>query len=162
GSWRYGHPGRCCDLSHERQTQLRGSAHTPRHRQRRCMGSLRRSLLAHALFYSCTATRPRTNCRVVRATLFPRCRAVARSDSGGATSAPWSIFDCAAAPSQKPNLFRSASDPDVELFAGGKSRFTQCIPCWAAKSASCMSVESLSPDLAPELVKPAAILSFQR
>ena len=38
---------------------------------------------------------------------------------------------------------------------------TQCMWCCAANTANDISVLSLSPDLAPELVKPAAVLSRQ-
>ena len=68
---------------------------------------------------------------------------------------------CAPAPSQKPRPFISGSDPVLEWFAGGRPRLIQCIPCRAANSASWIKVASLSPEREPELVKPAAILSFQ-
>ncbi|KGS17214.1 hypothetical protein X989_5523 [Burkholderia pseudomallei MSHR4378] len=72
------------------------------------------------------------------------------------------MFDCAPAPRPKPNRLSSAGEPAVESLAGGKPRLTQCMPYRAANSASCMSMDSLSPAWAPELVKPAAILLRQR
>ncbi len=51
--------------------------------------------------------------------------------------------------------------PVLELFPAGRSRLSQCIPCCAAKIAIWTSVASLSPERAPEFVKPAAILLRQ-
>ncbi len=44
---------------------------------------------------------------------------------------------------------------------GRRSRLTQSIPCWAARSARYCRVCSLSPLMEPELVNPAASLSLQ-
>lgn len=75
-------------------------------------------------------------------------------------SGPWSLFDWAAAPRKKPRRLRSFSEAS-ELFQPGCSpRLTQLMPCWAASTVKNWSVCSLSPLLDPELVKPAASLSF--
>ena len=81
-------------------------------------------------------------------------------DVGGCTwSGLASTSVCAPAPSQNPSRFRSFSLPEALFQPAPRPRLTQCMWCWAANTASDIRADDLSPLLAPELVKPAAILS---
>lgn len=72
-----------------------------------------------------------------------------------------STFDWAMAPRELPRRFNWPSNTPRLERAGSRSRPTQIIECWAAKTAICNKVLSLSPHRQPELVKPAASLSRQ-
>src|ERR1700738_1707488 len=63
-------------------------------------------------------------------------------------------------PTQLPSLLRLELLPVLVLLLPGRSRPTQIMPCCMANTMSCISVLILSPCGLPELVKPAAILSF--
>ena len=58
-------------------------------------------------------------------------------------------------------MTRAERGSEAVAYDGGSPRPTHTIPCCAAKTASCVSVPSLSPLGAAECVKPAASLSRQ-
>lgn len=55
----------------------------------------------------------------------------------------------------------TASGPGVGREPGTRPSLIPCMPCWAAKVAKQPGVDDLSPLLAPEVVKPAASLSWR-